>query len=237
MSGAPALPASAALALLTPEEMARADAYAVAHGTDAATLMANAGAAVAAAVAARWSPRPLTVLCGPGNNGGDGFVAAEALKRAGWPVRLALLGRIEALKGAAAAHAARWSGPTEAATPAALDGAALVLDALFGAGLSRPLDGVAAELVTACAAASAGIVAVDVPSGLDGSTGRVRGVAARADLTVTFFRKKPGHLLYPGRALCGETVVAEIGIPAAALASIGAASTFENAPALWLSKY
>ncbi len=224
------------LALLTPAEMARADAFAVAAGRGEARLMDAAGRAVAAAIRERWSSRPAIVLCGPGNNGGDGFVVARALADAGWPVRLALLGKRDAFKGAAAEHAARWPGECAAMAPATLADATLIVDAIFGAGLSRPVEGAAADTLAAAARAGMPIVAVDVPSGLDGASGQVRGLAVAADLTVTFFRKKPGHLLLPGRQLCGETVVADIGIPDAALAQI-APRTHENGPALWLREY
>ena len=219
----------AQLLLLTPEQMGAADAYAVAHGTPGVTLMANAGNAVAEAIAARWAPCPVAVLCGPGNNGGDGFVVARALAEAGWPVRVALLGKRESLTGDAAHHAALWDDPTIELAPACLDGAELVVDALFGAGLNRAVGGVAAE---ALVAVRAPVVAVDMPSGVDGDTGQVRGTAIPAALTVTFFRKKPGHLLLPGRDLCGEVVVAEIGIPGAAALAVGA-RTWCNAPGLW----
>ncbi|HUN49134.1 MAG TPA: NAD(P)H-hydrate dehydratase [Stellaceae bacterium] len=225
-----------ALALLTPAEMARADAFAVAAGHPVVELMQAAGAAVAASIRQRWSQRPAVVLCGPGNNGGDGLVVAAELQAAGWPVRVALLGERSAFKGAAAHYLERWKGACEPMAPAALGGAALIVDAIFGAGLSRPVDGAAAATLAAAADAGAPIVAVDVPSGLDGATGAVRGLALAADLTVTYFRKKPGHLLLPGRRLCGETVLAEIGIPAAALAPI-APRTHENGPALWLDRY
>ena len=225
-----------ALALLTPEEMSRADAFAVASGRSTEALMQAAGKAVAAAILARWSPRKTIVLCGPGNNGGDGFVVARALSDAGWPVRLALLGARSALKGAAARHAARWTGDVAALSPAVIGDAELAVDAIFGAGLARPVAGLAAETLAALAARGITVVAVDVPSGVDGGTGAVRGLAVAADFTVTFFRKKPGHLLLPGRRLCGPTVVADIGIPAAALDEIKPA-THENSPALWLDRY
>ncbi|MBV9812156.1 MAG: NAD(P)H-hydrate dehydratase [Acetobacteraceae bacterium] len=192
----------------------------------ATVLMAHAGRAVARAVRARLRPCRTLVLCGPGNNGGDGYVAAAALARVGWPVRVAATGG--APHGDAAWAASLWHGPAAAFAPASAAAADLVIDAVFGAGLSRDLpDDVAATL-----RAARRVVAVDLPSGIDGATGQLRGEAPRCVLTVTFFRRKPGHLLLPGRTLCGETVLAPIGIPAGVLADIGA-RTFRNGPALW----
>ena len=224
------------LALLSPAEMSRADAVAVASGRSPDVLMEAAGEAVAAEIVARWSPRKTLVACGPGNNGGDGFVVARSLQDAGWPVRVALLGERGSLKGAAAHHSARWTGTVAVLSPTEIGDAELVVDAIFGAGLARPVTGAAADLLTAVAARGIPVIAIDVPSGVDGATGAVRGVAAAAKLTVTFFRKKPGHLLFPGRRLCGATVVADIGIPAAALDEI-APATHENGPALWIDRY
>ena len=224
------------LALLTPAQMGEADHAAEAAGASGAAMMEAAGAAVAVAVGERWPMRPVTVLCGPGNNGGDGFVVARHLDAAGWPVKVALLGPREKLTGDAARAASLWKGGLAPFTPDALDGAGLIVDAIFGAGLSRALDGEAAILVEAMAARRVPICAVDVPSGLDGASGMVRGVAARADLTVTFFRKKPGHLLYPGRGLCGQVVVADVVTPVSVLAAI-APNTWENDPGLWLDIY
>lgn len=204
------------LELLTPQEMYRADALAAAAGVPTLTLMETAGRAVAHEILRRYGARETLVLCGPGNNGGDGFVVARHLKRWGWPVRLALLGDKAALKGDAAAMAALWDGPVE--QRAEIGEARLIVDAIFGAGLSR---GFPAELADAINGASCPVVAVDVPSGLDGLTGQPRGACVQADLTVTFFRRKPGHVLAPGRFLCGEVVVAEIGIPDAVLQEIG----------------
>lgn len=201
--------------LLTPDEMARADALAVAAGVASLTLMENAGRAVAEEIVRRYGARPALVLCGPGNNGGDGFVAARYLKRWGWPVRLALLGERGALKGDAAAMAALWDGVVEEGVH--IGGARLIVDALFGAGLSRTFP---ADLAQTINGAGVPVVAVDVPSGLDGLSGRARGAAVKADVTVTFFRRKPGHVLLPGRVLCGEVVVADIGIPQSVLQEI-----------------
>ena len=217
-------------ALLTVAEMGQADRLAADYGHPGFELMRRAGAAIAEAVHRRWSPRPVLVLAGPGNNGGDGFIAAERLQAAGWPVRVALLGRRAALSGDAAEAARHWPGPVEPLGAAALGDARLVIDALFGAGLKRPVSGPAREVLEAVE--SLPLVAVDLPSGVAGDRGTVLGHAPRAALTVTFFRKKPGHLLLPGRLHCGEIVTADIGIPEAVLDEIGP-TAFENGPALW----
>ncbi|MSP68009.1 MAG: NAD(P)H-hydrate dehydratase [Alphaproteobacteria bacterium] len=229
-------PSSDHLALLGVGQMYAADRAAIAAGTPGLALMENAGRAVADAIRQRYAPCPVVVLAGPGNNGGDGFVAARHLAAWGWPVTVALLGDQAALRGDAAAMAARWTSATVPAEPAALEGAGLVVDALFGAGLSRPLDEAARALVEAITARGLGCVAVDVPSGVEGDTGRVLGAAPRADLTVTFFRRKPAHLLFPGRRLAGEVVVAEIGIPTSVLLELGPLA-YANAPALWLPSF
>ncbi len=189
--------------LLTPAEMARADALA----GNGAALMQAAGRAVARAVQRNYQPARVLVLAGPGNNGGDGRVAAQYLAQAGWPVRV--------------------MAPAEAQL-ADVQRADLVIDALYGAGLSRDVTGHPMALLQAARC----IVAVDVPSGLDGATGQVRGYAPQAALTITFFRKKPGHLLYPGRGLCGELWLCPIGMPDQVLDVI-APQTWENSPALF----
>ena len=220
------------LALLSVAEMGRADRAAVAAGVAGTTLMENAGAAIAQQIVSRWRRLAVAVLSGPGNNGGDGFVVARLLSQAGWPVRLALLGEPQRLTGDAAHMAGRWNGPVEPPTPAILEGAGLIVDALFGAGLTRPLEGAGRRLVEAAGEAGAPIVAVDLPSGVHGDSGAVLGMAAQATLSVTFFRRKPGHLLLPGRLLCGEVIIADIGIPEPVLAEI-APRQHENGPALW----
>lgn len=221
-----------ATALLTTMQMAEADRLTIASGIDEITLMENAGRAVAQAIMDRWTPRPVLVLCGPGSNGGDGFVAARCLAEADWPVRVAALVPRQQLRGAAAHHAMLWRGPFEAMTPAALNVSDLIVDAIFGAGLSRPLDGTAADTLAAAARQRCTIVAVDFPSGVLGDTGASVG-AVQCALTVTFFRKKPGHLLQPGRRLCGEIVAADIGTPASVFETV-APDTFQNDARLWI---
>jgi ADP-dependent NAD(P)H-hydrate dehydratase / NAD(P)H-hydrate epimerase len=219
--------------LLTPAEMGRADALAVEAGTPSLTLMENAGRAVTEAIANRWEPRETIVLCGPGNNGGDGFVVARLLREKGWPVRVALLGERGRIKGDADINATKWSElPIDPATPERLNGAGLIVDALFGAGLDRDIGEPGASLMAAVNDSRRPVVAIDVPSGVDGATGAVRGAAVKADLTVTFFRRKPGHVLLPGRDLMGEVVLADIGIPESVLSTIGA-KAWLNGPNLW----
>jgi NAD(P)H-hydrate epimerase len=222
----------AELAVLTPEEMAEADRLTIESGVSGFTLMKAAGAAVAIAAQEMAPGGSVLILAGPGNNGGDGFVAAAELRRAGRHVRVALLGAREKLSGDAARAAAGYDGPVETLGPDTAIAADLVVDAFFGAGLVRPLEGEAAAIVGPVNASGRPVLAVDLPSGIDGRTGEVRGVAIRARRTVTFFRLKPGHLLMPGRDHCGPTDVVQIGIPDAVLARI-APQTFRNGPGLW----
>jgi len=226
--------------LLTVEEMGRADALAVKAGVPSLDLMENAGQSVFKALRQRWTRRRVVVLCGPGNNGGDGFVVARSLKEAGWPVTLGLLGDLKKLKGDAQANAKLWAkennGEILPLNVSLLDEAELVVDALFGAGLTRDIESTAKDIIDEINSRNLDCLAIDVPSGVDGDGGQVRGAAPQAQLTVTFFRKKPGHLLLPGRALCGDVSVTDIGIPEAVLNEIkpGAA---ENAPANWLDHF
>src|ERR1700761_9599201 len=211
--------------------MRRADALAVKAGVPSLDLMENAGRAVADAIAARFVPCRVVVLCGPGNNGGDGFVVARLLAAQGFEVLVATEGDY---KGDAAAMAAQWGGVRVAVSSSALDDAALIVDALFGAGLSRPLDGKYRALVEAMNQSHIPVIAVDVPSGVDGDSGQICGIAVRADITITFFRMKPAHLLLPGRDLCGEVLLADIGIPVEGCDGI---HLFENPPELWGAAY
>ena len=218
--------------LLTPDEMAACDRLAIASGVPGIALMEKAGRAVADAVARHPLGTRVLVVAGPGNNGGDGFVAARVLSERGYPVRLMLLGDVAALKGDAAEAAKRWKGPVEAAAPQAVAGAGVIVDALFGAGLNRVVEGEARALIEAMNASGAKIIAVDLPSGINGASGAVMGVAVKAAESITFFRRKPGHLLLPGRLHAGKVRVAEIGIPDSVLDQVKP-SAFANGPALW----
>lgn len=220
--------------LLTPTEMGEADRLAIAAGTPGIELMENAGRAVADAAARLFqqgAPQ-VRVVAGPGNNGGDGFVAARILSERGFPVRVLLLGELTRLMGDATIAASRWHGPVEAASPDGLAGVDFVIDALFGAGLDRPVEDEARAMIEAMNASGAPILAVDLPSGIAGASGAVLGAAVRATHSVTFFRRKPGHLLLPGQLYCGPVEVADIGIPENVLASVKP-HIFANCPSLW----
>jgi hydroxyethylthiazole kinase-like uncharacterized protein yjeF len=221
----------AMLELLTNAEMTEADRLTIAGGIPGIDLMERAGLAVAEA-AAKLSGRHVLIVAGPGNNGGDGFVAARILAERGYEVRVNFIGDMARLKGDAALAASRWSGPVEQASPASLTQCDIIIDALFGAGLDREVEGQPAAVIEGMNASGVPILAVDLPSGVNGTTGAVMGVAVNAAHTVTFFRRKVGHLLLPGRLHCGTVQVADIGIPANVLTAIKP-SAFLNRPALW----
>nr|TFG54103.1 MAG: NAD(P)H-hydrate dehydratase [Hyphomicrobiales bacterium] len=222
--------------LLTVAEMSEADRLAVEGGVPSLELMENAGRQVALAVMnLALKSNNVVVLCGPGNNGGDGYVAARLLKNEGWSVYVESYGDPAQLKDDALEMYRRWDGETRPLS-AKID-AEIIVDALFGAGLSRPLAEDLKSVVKSFNASNALIIAVDVPSGLSGDLGRPFGdVAVRASATVTFFRKKPGHLLMPGRLYCGKTQVADIGIPDKVLFNIRPQS-FESGPDFWGDAY
>lgn len=219
--------------LLTPREMGEVDRRAVETGQSSLDLMERAGRAVAIAVERRATKgATIVILCGPGNNGGDGFVAARYLDAWGFAVRAACLVPAGQLRGDAAEMARRFTGDVAAVNAEVLDGADLVVDAMFGAGLTRPLDGAAADNIRAIGERGLAVIAVDVPSGLDGETGSAAGPAAAAIETVTFVRAKPGHYLMPGRRLCGALTIADIGVPDAIASSTGA-DVYLNGPEVW----
>lgn len=216
--------------ILTIPQKRAADRAAVAAGTSEALLMRRAGEAVAAAIVERFPLQPTLVLCGPGGNGGDGYVAARRLAQAGWPVTVARSAAPKA-GSAAAEHAQAWAGPTQALS-AGLGDATLIVDALFGAGLARALTGDLARILHDIQASGATVVAVDAPTGVDADTGKAQEPAPRSALTVTFGALSPAHVLQPASALCGEVVVADIGLSAAPGVVL-----HENGPALWSARF
>ena len=222
--------------LLTTVQMAQADRLTIAAGTPGIELMENAGRAVADAVSAVLQGRRVVIVAGPGNNGGDGFVAARLLAERGYEVRVSFVGDRGRLKGDAAIAADRWSGPVEEASPVSLTDCDIIVDALFGAGLDRQVEGLAAGMIRAINLSGVPVIAVDLPSGVNGTTGKVMGLAVKATDTVTFFRRKPGHSLLPGMGYCGAVQVADIGIPASVLETIRP-DVFCNGPALWGAQF
>lgn len=212
-------------ALYTPAQCARMDAAAPSFGVSIEQLMQAAGQAVAQAVQRHWPQGPVLVLCGAGNNGGDALVAAQILLEQGRDVRVFSPAPASARRGAAAWAQAQWQGGWEACCPALAD-VAVVVDGLLGAGLDRPVQGEIADLIQALSLSGVPVCAIDVPSGLDGASGQVRGAAVSAQVTVTFVCYKPGHLLYPGRELCGRLELVQIGMPDEALPP----------PDLWLNE-
>jgi len=220
MGGVPLLPADVP-DILTTGEMARADQAAIRDGTPGSQLMEQAGRAVAEAVM-RLRPEAcrVAVMTGPGNNGGDGFVAARILAEAGYRTTVWMASARDSLKGDAGFAAAAWTGSAKGLSAAVTEDADIVVDALFGAGLSKPLDDQVARAVDAVNAADVPVVAVDLPSGIQGDTGAVLRTAIHATETVTFFRRKPGHVLSPGRFHCGHLSIADIGIAPSVLAEV-----------------
>ncbi len=225
-------------AVLSVAQTYAADLAAAKIGLSSLDLMEAAGASIAKLIQSKWAPRPVVVLCGLGNNGGDGFVAARHLAMAGWEVTLALYGDVGDVKGDAATNSDRWlelGRSIAPLTPDLLANHPLVVDALFGAGLNRPLESPVKDVIEYINRHALACVAADIPSGVNGDTGAVLGAAncaPRCVATVTFFRPKPGHLLYPGRDLCGEITVADIGIPNSVLKTVSPRIAL-NGPGLW----
>ncbi|MEH6692600.1 MAG: NAD(P)H-hydrate dehydratase [Pseudorhizobium pelagicum] len=219
--------------LLTPAEMAAADAAAAASGIDTYGLMEKAGQAVAAS-ALRHYPQALrfVVLCGPGNNGGDGYIAAASLIRAGADTRVFAIGDPGRLTGDARRAMEACPVKPVASSQLQLGPGDVVIDAIFGAGLARPVSAEVEDLIDKVGDAGIPVVAVDLPSGLCGRRGTPLGAAFRAARTVTFMARKPGHLLMPGRSLCGDIEVCDIGIPLRILRR-AAGTVAANHPDAW----
>ena len=222
--------------VLNPAEMERADRLTIAAGTPGFALMLSAGQAVAEAAMDLVAEGPILVVAGRGNNGGDGFVAAAELAARGREVSVILLCERDSLQGDAASAARGWKYPVLPFNPQAIGKPALIIDALFGAGLNRPVKGEPHDMIEAINANGAPVLAIDLPSGVSGTTGAVMGAAINATETVTFFRRKPAHLLMPGRMHCGRVRVADIGIAPGVLSEIQP-QTFENIPQFWRGSF
>jgi hydroxyethylthiazole kinase-like uncharacterized protein yjeF len=222
--------------VLTTAEMERADRLTIAAGTPGFALMLSAGQAVAEAASDIVEVGPILVVCGPGNNGGDGFVAAAELAAQGRDVSVILMCEREALRGDAASAARGWKYPVLPFNPQAIGRPALIIDALFGAGLSRTITGEAQDMIAAINSSGTPVLAVDLPSGVNGTSGAIMGMAVKATETVTFFRKKPAHLLLPGRIQCGRVRLADIGIDERVLDEIRPL-TSENTPLFWRKSF
>jgi hydroxyethylthiazole kinase-like uncharacterized protein yjeF len=221
-----------AMEILTTAEMERADRLTIAAGTPGFALMMSAGQAVAQAAMDLAEEGPILVVAGRGNNGGDGFVAAAELAARGREVSVILLCERDSLQGDAASAARGWKHPVLPFNPQAIGRPALIIDALFGAGLNRPVKDEPHDMIEAINANGAPVLSIDLPSGINGTTAALMGIAVRATETITFFRRKPAHLLLPGRLHCGRVRVADIGIDAQVLDEI-APLTLENTPEAW----
>lgn len=227
----PATLAAAPCSLLTRAEAAELDRLTIVFGSDGLTLMQRAGAAVVAVIEQHYEPTRCLVLCGTGKNGGDGFIVAELLRQAEWDVACVACGDMPD-SGDAAAARARYQGAVLSWDSALLAEAGLVVDAIFGVGLSRPLDSGLSAMVAAVNKSGVPVVAIDMPSGIQADSGAVLGAAIRATQTVTFTRKKPGLLLLPGRDNAGHVIVADINMDMDALYNLPLRYA-ENTPALW----
>lgn len=225
--------------ILTTEQMAKADQMCISElvkiGRSGADLMEEAGLSVVREIERVGRGRKILVLCGPGNNGGDGFVIARHLSRSGWQVQLALLGKVNDLREDAAKMAERWEGEIENIYQTCTEGLDVIVDAIFGTGLSREVAADLKEFFENINKSDAVKIAVDIPSGIDGNTGKILGSAIRADHTITFCRLKPAHVLYPSREICGEVTIADIGI-ADHIVQKSNPDIFVNCPSLWQNK-
>lgn len=222
--------------ILTTAQMYGADKETYAKIMPEIQLMENAGFAAACQIAQNYSKRPVTVLCGVGNNGGDGFVVARILYDWGWPVEAALTGDEKKLSPAAAANAKKFKGiirpPSFRRLKKMEQNNGLFVDAVFGIGLARPIENDIADFFNALNETSLPCVALDIPSGVRADTGEILGTAPFCDMTITFCRPKIGHFLYPGKERAGRLAVCRIGIPDEIVAN-QSPRFYENTPDLF----
>lgn len=221
--------------LLTAAQIYEADSATIRNGISGEILMENAGKVCADEIKKKFSPRSVLVLCGSGNNGGDGFVIARLLKNDGWDVTVVSIADVNNLKGDAKIAAGKWGGEILPMDINLLRYTDLVIDAIFGVGLSRKVTGEIADIIDEILKLRLDVVSVDIPSGVNSDTGEIMGTALQANLTVTFARKKIGHVLVPGRRLAGEVVVCDIGLDESVINKMDA--VWENTPELWLDKF
>lgn len=214
---------------MTVAQMAKADRDTIEAGTPGFDLMRVAGRAVAKFILAEYEVPNILVLCGPGNNGGDGFVIAEILRKARRSVLCACLVEPEKLKGDALKAYNNWRGETVSFEAVDASTASLVVDAVFGTGFKGDLKAAVSDVFGQVRCL---VVAVDIPSGVNGDTGAVDAHTLRADCTLTFHRKKLGHVLYPGAGYCGQVHEVDIGITADF-----ESDALENHPDLWLKTF
>lgn len=219
--------------LLTPEQMGQADKLAATfNGGDSYQLMLNAAQAVTDVIVDCYGKvKKVAILCGSGNNGGDGYAVATLLKNKGFNVTCFAYGAPRKNSDADKAYLA-WDGLTLSPDKLVPEDVGLIVDALYGAGLDRELDMPTQALLKTVNDANIPVVAIDLPTGVYGKTGETCKTAINANETVTFFRLKPGHVIYPGRAHCGNIILKNIGIPERVLETIGAKTTI-NSPTLW----
>lgn len=218
--------------ILSITQMKQAEDASLSGRTSSYTLMQRAGRAVADIVRERYEKQPVMVLCGSGNNGGDGFIAASELKRKKWDVTVACKLEAEYLEGDVARAAEEWGDDFETLDKVKLPEDGIIIDAIFGTGLEREITGDAQEVLFALQRSSCSVVAVDFPSGVYADSGDCQPCTPQADLTVTFFRKKMGHILLPGRVACGDIIVSDIGMKDDVLDEIEGEIVHENDPSL-----
>lgn len=223
--------------------MYRADRLAEESGVSSYQLMRNAGQCIAREIIKRYKRgRRAVILCGRGNNGGDGFVVAKILKARGWSVQVGVLKSLKDMKNDALRASVEWKGTTfDLSLPLPklkkkINHCSVIVDALFGIGLNRPVKEKIKGLISAINKSDIPCISVDIPSGIDADSGCVLGTAIRADTTVSFFRPKLGHVLFPGREHTGNLVIVDIGIAGSVLKKI-TPRVFLNHPDLWAKKF
>jgi len=226
--------------ILTSEQMYRADLLAVKNGISSYQLMGNAGKCITREIIKKCRKGRALILCGRGNNGGDGFVVARLLSARGWPTQVGVLRSLKGIKNDALRASKEWKGTTFELSLTQLKkrirGCSVVVDALFGIGLNRPVKENIKGLINVVNKSKIPCISIDIPSGIDADSGKMLGTAIRADATVSFFRPKLGHFLFPGREYTGNLTIADIGIPDSAIQKIKP-TIFLNGPELWGKKF